>query len=274
MRWQTIVASGVVALALAAAGCGGTSDSSTSSSTPTNASAAGLWSGTDSASGLGLEAFIDSSGSADFIRADGVQYTGSVQVSGSTLVVSLEGYTDFGDEFSGGSTYGIGTFNGTVSTTTSIGGTLTFTPTNGTQFTSTWSLTYDSNSLYTSGSSLSAIAGTYTGAAASTDSSDPINGSTVTISSSGALSGSGSSSGCVLSGALTIDNSSYDIYSVAYSYSGCTGDYESLNAVQFTGMAVYNTDVTPAQVVIGATASVTTSSTTTYYGLVSSLTAS
>jgi hypothetical protein len=39
-------------------------------------------------------------------------------------------------------------------------------------------------------------------------------------------------------------------------------------------MAVYNTDVTPTQVVIGATASVTTSSTTTYYGLVSSLTAS
>ena len=273
MRWQTYVALGVVSLALASAGCSGSSlGASDTSSTPTNASAAGIWSGTDSASGLPLQAFINSAGQADFIRADGVQYVGTVQVSGSTLVVSVGGYANFGTAFSGGSTsYGIGTFDGTVSTSTSISGTLSFTPTGGSVETSTWTLDFQS-SLYNTASSLDAIAGSYTSGTAFVGGVDPMSSASVTISSGGVIFGQGSSSGCVLSGSLTVGNSSYDIYEVSYTLSSCTGTYVNLNGVQFTGLAVLNTNTTPTQVVIGVTGQAASDG--TYYGLVTALTAS
>ena len=98
--------SAVMALALCVSGCGGSSSSS-SSSTTTNASAAGIWTGTDSASGLALSGIVNAAGLADFIRSDGVQYVGAVQVSGTALAVTLDDYTQFGGEFSNGSTYGV-----------------------------------------------------------------------------------------------------------------------------------------------------------------------
>src|ERR1017187_5829833 len=159
MRWQTYVALGVVSLALASAGCSGSRlGASDTSTTPPTASAAGIWSGTDWAGGVTVQELINPAGQADFIRADGVQYVGTVQVSGSTLVVSVGGYANFGTAFSGGSTsYGIGTFDGTVSTSPSISGTLSFTPTGGSVETSTWTLGFQS-SLYNTASSLDAIA--------------------------------------------------------------------------------------------------------------------
>ncbi len=272
MRWRNLVTTAVAGLALMAAGCNGSNlTGSDSSTTTTNASAAGIWTGTDSATGLAIQAFISTSGKADFIRADGVQYVGVVNVSGSTLVVSLDGYAGFGFDFSGTTvTYGIGSFNGTVSTSTSISGTLSFTPTGGTAQTSTWSLTFQS-SLYNTASSLSAVAGTYVSGTAFTDGVDPMSSASVTISSGGVLYGQGSSSGCVLNGTVTVEDSSYDIYQVAYTLSNCTGSYAVLNGVAFSGQAVRNTGVTPTQFVIGVTG---VASDGDDYGLVTALTAS
>jgi hypothetical protein len=261
----------VSALTLGAAGCGSGGLDSTST-TPANDSAVGIWSGTDSASGLTLEAFIDEAGQADFIRGDGVQYVGTVQVSGDTLVVSVDGYTDFGASFSsGGATYGIGTVNGTVSTGGAISATLSFTPTGGSEESSTWSLTFDSTRSNTA-SSLGAVAGTYTSGAAFIGGTDPLSSAAVTISSSGVISAQSSASGCVLNGSVTVSDSSFDIYLIAYMLSSCTGTYAVLNGVQLTGLAVLDTTVAPNQLVIGVTGQAANDG--AYYGLVTALTAS
>ena len=63
--------------------------------------------GTDSVTGLG-DGHHQLRGAA-FIRADGILFTGSVQVSASTLAVTVDGYPDFSSAFSDGSDYGIGT---------------------------------------------------------------------------------------------------------------------------------------------------------------------
>jgi hypothetical protein len=251
-------------VALGAAGCGGASDSASSTSTTTNASAAGIWSGTDSVSGLTLTGFINSAGLSDFIRSDGVQYVGTVQVSGTTLAVTLDGYAQFGSQFSDGSTYGIGTLNATVSTGSSISGTLSFTTNDNTTISSNWALTF--NSLYDSASSLSAISGNYT----DSSTNDPSNGATVSITSGGVITAQSSSNGCVLNGQVSANNTSYDVYEVSYTLESCTGTDAALNGVQFTGLATLNTGVSPAQVVIGVTGQ---SSGGTNYGLVSDLTA-
>jgi hypothetical protein len=260
----------VMILALAAAGCGsGGLDSS--STTPTDQSALGIWSGTDSQSGLALEAFVNSAGQADFIRADGVQYIGTVQVSGNTLTLTVDGYTNVGTAFcSGCAAYGIGTVNGTVTTGSSISATLTFTPTGGTQVSSTWSLTYQT--LSTTASSLATIAGTYTSGTAFVGGDDPLSGASVTISSTGVISGQDSSSGCVINGTVTDGDSTTDVYEVSYTLSGCTdATYTDLNGLQFTGLAVFNVNDSPNQFVMGVTAQAASDG--PYYGLVTALTA-
>jgi hypothetical protein len=251
-----------VILALGAAACGG--GSSTSSTAPiTNASAAGIWTGTDSESGLTVTGIINSAGLSDFIRADGVQYIGTAQVSGTTVAITLDGYAQFGSQFSDGSTYGIGTLNATVSSGTSIDGTLSFTTTDNTMISSTWSLTFDS--LYNSASSLSSISGNYT----DSSTNDPSNGATVSITSGGVISAQNPSNGCVLNGQVSTNNTSYDVYEVSYTYESCTGTDAALNGVQFTGLAILNTGVSPAQLLIGVTGQ---NSGGTNYGLISGLT--
>lgn len=253
----------MLALALALAGCGG-SGLSDSSSSATSASAAGIWTGTDSSSGLSLTGIVNSAGVADFIRSDGVQYVGSVQVAGDTLAATLDGYTQFGSQFSDGSISGVGTLNATVSTNSSISGTLSFTTSGNSASSSTWTLTFDT--LYNSSSSLSAISGNYTDATTN----DPANGTTVSISGSGAISAQNASNGCVLNGQVTVQNASYDIYQVTYSYASCSGADATLNGIEFTGLALLNTDVSPTQLVMGVSGK---DSTGNGYGIVSGLTA-
>jgi len=271
MRAQILVALGIGVLGLMAAGCNSSDSSLTgsdSSTTPTNASALGIWSGTDSTSNLTLLAFINSAGQADFIRADGVQYVGTVQITGSTMALTVGGYASFGTAFSGGtSSYGVGTFNGAVVTGTSISGTLTFTPTGGTAETTDWALSY--SSLNSIAASLGTISGNYTSAAAFAGGTDPMDNAAVSISSAGVIFGQGSSSGCVMNGAVTVAGASDDLYQVSYTFSNCGGTFVNLNGVAFSGQAVLNNTNTPYQFVIGATGQ---GSDGTYYGLVSALT--
>jgi hypothetical protein len=234
-------------------GCNGT-DSSSSGSSSTNASATGVWSGSDSVTGLTITALINSAGQATFIRSDGVQFVGTVQVSGTTLAVTVDGYTEFGNAFSDGSTYGIGTVNGTVSTGSSISASLTFTTNGNTSITGSWSLNYEAQS----SSSTAAISGNYT---------DASTGAVLSITSSGVMTSQNASNSCVLNGSVSTNDTTNDIYEVAYSFGNCTGSYASLNGVQFTGLATLYTGGSAAQIIMA----VTGASSSAKYSIVSTL---
>jgi hypothetical protein len=247
-----------LALALLEVGCNATT---TDTNNTTNQSASGVWSGSDSVSGLGVTAIINSAGQGAFMRSDGVLFTGVTQVSGSSLAVTVDGYPDFSATFSDGSDYGIGTLDGSVMSGTTLTGTLTFTTNGNTSIPGNWSLSYQAIS--NNNSSSAAISGNYT---------DTVTGAVIAISTAGVLSGQTAANGCALSGSVATSDSAHNVYEVAYSYKGCTGTYAVLNGVQFTGLATLNANLSPAQILMAVTG--TASTTADKYALVSSLTAS
>jgi hypothetical protein len=237
--WGRLIAGLIGAAAVAIVGCKGTgygSNNYMSSSTP---SATGIWGGTDSVTGLTVTGYIDSAGDAVFIRSDGVQFVGPTQLSGDTLIAAVVGYTDFPTTFPDGSSYGLGTLNGTVATGSTLTLSLTFTTNGGTMLSGSWSLSL--NTLTNNGSSLGTIAANYT---------DTASGSVITVSSNGAVTGQDPQYGCVVNGSITIINSTYDIYQVTITYQSCTGSYAVLNGVELSGLAVYNPNTSPPQLTI------------------------
>lgn len=275
-RLAWVIALPLVPVGLAACNCQGNklctvfTSPSTSSTAATTTTAAGIWTGTDSATGLELTGYIDANGDADFIRSDGVQFVGTTQASGTTLDVNVNGYTQFGNLFSDGSGSGTGSFSGTFDSGSTISGTLDFTTTGGTTTESTWSLTFES--LYDTASSLDAVGGTYTDdLSAVSEGLDPLSGTSVTISSSGTLYAQGAQDGCVANGTVSVVNATNDLYEVTYSLASCSGSYAVLNGVQFSGLAELNTQGSPSELIIAVTGQ---SSTGTSYGIVSDLSGS
>ena len=261
MRRLGVELCGIAVATVLIAGCDASSlDGSDTSSTPTNASATGVWSGTDSVSGLTITALINSAGQADFIRSDGVQFVGSVQVSGAAIAGTLGVYADFGSTFGDGSTHGLGTLSGTVTGGGSMTADVAFTTDGGSSVSGTWSLSFDT--LSDSGSSLTAISGNYT---------DGTTGAVVSISGSGQMHSQDASTGCVLNGTVTTTAANIDVYQVAYSYESCSGSPAVLDGVPFTGLAVLNASASPVQVIIGVSGQSTAQSSTVDYGLVSYL---
>jgi hypothetical protein len=184
--------------------------------------------------GLGVTAIINSGGQAAFIRSDGILFTGAVQVSASTLAVTVDGYPDFSSAFSDGSDYGIGTLSGTVTTGATLTASLTFMTNGNSPITGTWSLTYEA--LSNTASSTTAISGNYT---------DGVTGTTISISTTGSMSGQNAANSCTLSGSVSSADSTHNVYEVAYTYAGCTGTYAAVNGVQFSGLATLNSTVSP-----------------------------
>jgi hypothetical protein len=234
------------AAALALAACNGTSYGGSNSMT-SQPSATGIWGGTDSVTGLTVTGYVDSAGEAVFIRSDGVQFAGPTQLSGDTFVAAVVGYANFPATFSDGSTYALGTLNGTVVSGSTLTLTLNFTTQNGTMGSGSWSLSF--NTLTDSGSSLGTIAASYT---------DTASGSTISISGSGTMTGQNPQNGCVVDGTISIVNSTYDIYQVMLSYHSCTGSYAPLNGVELTGLAVYDPNTSPPQLTIEVAGATTT----------------
>lgn len=237
--WITLISAAGGLAALAIAGCNGSSFGGLTNPMPTNASATGIWGGTDSVTGMSVAGYIDAAGEAVFIRADGVQFVGATQVSGDTLVAAVVAYTNFGTKFSDGSTYGLGTLNGTVATGSTLTASLSFTTNGGTVEAGSWSLAY--STLTNSGSSLTTISANYT---------DTASGSVISISGNGVMTGQNPANSCVVNGTITVINSSYDIYQVSLTYESCTGSYAVLNGVQLTGLAVFNPTASPTQLTI------------------------
>jgi len=250
-----------IAVALAAAlvgGCKGTTGGGGSGGN-TNAAAVGVWSGTDSVTGRAITALVDSAGNAQFMRADGVLFSGSVQVSVNTLVATVNGYSEFPAAFSDQSTHGIGTVNGTVVSGDSIAATLAFTTDGGTQMTGNWTLSFEALSNDSSG--VTQVSGNYT---------DTVTGSVLSINTNGAMTSQNPTNGCVLNGTISTADSTHNIYQVAFSYGNCTGTYAVLNGVQLSGLATLNSHVSPAQLTMAASGA----SAGAYYAVVSGLNAS
>jgi hypothetical protein len=237
----------VLGAALALGGCTGTDGGTGGGTTMTNASATGIWGCTDSVTGLTVIGYVNSTGDAVFMRADGAQFAGPTQVSGETMVAAVVGYADFGNQFSDGSTYGLGTLEGSVTTAGTMTLTLSFTTNNGTALSGSWSLSY--NSLTSSGSSLGAVDASYT---------DSGGVAAISINAAGVMSGQ-DGNGCVLSGSISTSDSSNDVYQVSFSFESCTGNYAVLNGVQFTGLAALDTSNSPAQLTIAVAGVGTTS---------------
>lgn len=139
-----------------------------------------------------------------------------------------------------------------------LNATLTFTTDGNTAITGSWSLSYAS--IASNASSSEAISGNYT---------DSSSGAVLSITSSGTMT-SQAANGCVLNGSASTNDSSHNVYEVAYSYASCTGSDAVLNGVQFTGLATLNTAQSPAQLLIA----VAGASSTTKYGIVSTLSGS
>jgi len=211
---------------------------------PQNASPGGIWNGMDSDSTLSVTGIIDESGHMRFIRADGIQYVGTVVTSGNSISANFDGYMPFGSSFSDGSTHETGMLSGTISARVSITASTQSTTDKGAVSKGTLALTF--NPLYNQASSLAAIAGNYVEAGSST---------AVSIDANGAIFSQDASTGCVVNGNATIINASYNAYAVQATYASCTGSAAVLNGITFTGLATLDTSVTPMQLVAGVTGS-------------------
>ena len=240
-----------VVVAAGAAACHGSSSPNTATD---QQYPFGIFTGTDS-SGDAVTAIINTGDSAVFISASKnsagqlvyTQYTGLVAGSQSPIDGTLHGYPQALQTFADGSNFGIGTLGGLVTTNTSITGTFAFTTTANTTSSTVWTLTFDS--IYNAAGTLSAIAGNYSDATLD----DPSDGATVSITASGAVTAQAPATGCALTGQLSASTESNDIYTVTLSYASCTGAAAALNSIQFTGFAILNTSVSPAQVTIAVT---------------------
>jgi hypothetical protein len=255
-RTRLIGLSAVVTASWLAASCNSSTSGLGTSTTTTNQSATGVWSGTDSVTSLGVVGIVNSAGQATFIRSDGVQFDGSVQVSGTTLAATITGYTNFNQTFSDGSTYGIGTLNGTVSSGGSLTATLAFTTNGGTALTGSWSLSFEA--LSATASSTAAVQGNYT---------DVATNAVLSITSTGVMTEQNAANGCVLNGSISTTDSSTNVYQVSYTLEDCTGANAVLNGVQFTGLGYLDVSASPVELVI----SVAGANSTSQYGIVSDL---
>lgn len=227
------------------------------------AAAAGIWVGNDSeATAEEVLGFVTATGESIFIRGgannNDVVFTGSATVTSGTAfsIAALDGATNFPYAFPNSSTSGTGSLSFALDAQVSLNGPLTFSA-GGTPYDSTWTFQYSTISLI--GSSVPAIAGSYTdpNTGSNSTTADALTGATITLSSAGVITSSGATSGCTLGGGTPSTISTGDIttnlYEVSLTFSGCTGTWVDLNGVTFTGLAVYNNSISPAQIVLGAT---------------------
>ena len=98
---------------------------------------------------------------------------------------------------------------------------------------SNWTL----DPVYNQGAALSLVAGIWA----------MPSGSVVTISNSGTISGHEATTGCTISGQVSVYSPSVDLYNVAARYSGCTGASATLNGLALSGLGMLDTSVTPNQ---------------------------
>ncbi|MBS0578578.1 MAG: hypothetical protein JSR36_04885 [Proteobacteria bacterium] len=239
MRLRFVAMACAALLAGLAAGCGGTEPGTL---VPAQTSVGGIWQGSDTGSGLQVTGIVDEKGNFHFIRSDLAQFVGVLGSTNDTVAGAFDGFAQYGTAFTDGSTHGTGSLSGVLAQRSTLTLNYSFTTDLGTASSGTLNLSF--NALYNQPSSLATISGNYT---------EPTSGDTVSISGSGAITSQDATSGCVLNGQVSLIDTNYNAYTVAYSYASCTGAAAALNGVQFSGLATYNSGAVPTQFVVAVT---------------------
>ena len=239
---QFVAAIALLALAGCGGGGGGGGSSGSTSAPVVNASPGGIWQGRDpfnaSSTLLGV---VTETGEAYFMNlTDGAQSFGTVSTVGNSLSGTYTTVLPYGRVYTDGSTQATGSASGTVAQRSSL--TVTFNSVTTKGFASTASGTFTYNSLYSIGSSLSTIAGNYR---------DTTTGATINVSSAGVIYSQDPVTGCVLNGAVSIINASYNAYRLSYTFSSCRAPNTYLNNTTATGLGVYDNTTNPVRVIIG-----------------------
>jgi hypothetical protein len=217
---KSILKSAICLFALC--GCGGNSHvagGSTSAASP-----GGIWTGTDSSTGMQVTALIAESGQMQVIRSDNAQFFGNLTINGNAISAPIYGIAAFHGAFPDGSIHGTGDVSGTLSARSSITATVTFTTDKGETSTSNVTLAFQSTYLNTQ--NIAGLAGTYT---------EANTGAVVTISSDGAIFSQDPNSGCVVNGQINVEESGYSLYAASINYANCQGAYVALNGLEFGG---------------------------------------
>lgn len=219
----------VTSLLLVLAGCGGGS-SGGSPMTGQGGSPGGIWTGTDSGTGLAVTVLITEAGQAQVIRADGAQYFGNLTVSNTNAIsAQLYGIAPYGETFPDGSVHGTGNVSGTLAPRSSAQVSASFTTDKGESTTSSVSLVFQP--LYNGTPDVTNFAGTWT---------DTANGVAVSITSSGAIFAQDPNTGCVINGQVNVVQANYNLWAAEIDYANCQGSAAALNGLQFAGFVELN----------------------------------
>ncbi|HEX4050584.1 MAG TPA: hypothetical protein VHY19_06895 [Steroidobacteraceae bacterium] len=265
MRKLFVIASAILSVPLISNCGGGSSSANTSAAPATNTSTpaqfeGGIWQGTFAQNGVTTQILALASPDGQFYSENvnenndcATISTGTVTVTGSTVTGSLSSaiveYSSSPDiqtgcVFTDNSTWASGALSGTLGENSSLSLTTQLTTADGTTLPSeSGALTF--NSLYNESSSLSKIAGNWTGTT----------GDVATISSNGQVYAQEAASGCVVNGQYSVINASYNVYSLSATYGDCTGSASVLNGQTATGLVTLNDSVTPNELEGGGSVS-------------------
>jgi hypothetical protein len=216
---------GLTAISLAVSACGGSGGGSAAVSPPSMGTAEGLWNGT-TGTGRAISGLVLDDGNFWFIYTavgNNAVIAGAVQGTGASSNghFTASNGVDFNLEGLGINDF---SFSGTYTQKSQIGGALTYTGGATNSLSGTYSTDYDLTP------SLSTVAGTYMGTAATTGG---IEAATVTISSAGAISGM-SAGGCSFTGTASV-RSKGNVYNVAVTFGGgvCSNGTNTVNGVAY-----------------------------------------
>ncbi len=232
-----------VIAAIALSACGDTSVPI--SDTLVGCSAGGIWRAAD-----GTVALIDEDDHAHLVRPDGTQFVGDVvgvrynkqdclaDREKSEMHVVLPPGVALPD----GSTSGKGRVDaGWVARTGQLQLTVDVRTAGGGTYPVAFLGTYDS--LHASNSSRATITGMYRSTASP-------EAAVLTIDSDGGMFSQDATTGCVVNGTINPVDSHYDVYRVTLSYSACQGALTPLNGLPVKGLATYDAQRNPAELVL------------------------
>jgi len=205
-----------------------------------NVSPGGFWLGFDN-EGETVLAFVTETGRVQLLADGGAQGPGQLTVSnGNEVSGEFQLVTQVGFSFPDGSTLSNCTLSGTVveRQTMSVSAVCTTTLGAVDQFT-VMPLVYQE--VYERDSSLATVSGLFDGRVVVTD-----------IAADGTLFAQYSINDCVANGRVSIINSDFNLYDVQFTMNNCTGIYDVLNDVSFSGMGILDNTNVPEQFVAPA----------------------
>jgi hypothetical protein len=229
-------------------GCGGGDSPPPPSPSPPNASAGGIWVGTDSSTTFPVLGLVAETGELFFsdtgTTTNGVYYVGQFVSDGNAIKANVDAITAPYSIYPDRGTTGTGELGGTIIERTSMDASSSITTGpgaigGGRVWPSTFSLTFSTQ--YNRASSLATIAGNYGPGSLA-----------LTISSDGVLSAQDSGTGCTINGNVATIDTNYNMYAVTLTTMNCAGEFNIPDGAQLKGLATLNNSQSPEYLVIGA----------------------